>query len=316
MTDACLTVLGSINLDHVIRLPRFPAPGETLSGEDYLQVPGGKGANQAIAAVRMRQGQLPVNFIACLGQEAAGQALLDYFRAEGLNTDGISSVSQATGVALIYVNQQGENCIALHPGANQSLTAERVRQQQARLLASQLLLMQLESPIEALIEAARIVKSAGGKVMLNPAPAPAGALDPALLALVDILTPNQHEASQLTGIAVTDAASAAEAAAHLHQAGVEQVIITLGSQGLYASSRDTSQGQHYPAFVVEPLDTTAAGDTFNGALAIALVEGNSLPEALPLAQAAAAISVTRAGAQTSIPRRAEVERQAQAHAWW
>lgn len=290
-----LTVVGSINLDHVIRVSQFPRPGETITGQDYRIIAGGKGANQAVAAARAGAN---TRFIACVGEDAESAALLSGFANDGIDTRAIACIKGVnTGVALIQVNQAGENTITLAAGANAHLTPELLARSALSKDCRQLLL-QLEIPLATNIAAAQSAKLLGATVVLNPAPAQT--LPASLLALVDIITPNETEAEQLTGIKVSDATSAAAAAAHLHAQGIATVLITLGAKGVWLSEQGSS-GHLVPSFVVNALDTTAAGDTFNGALLAALATADSLSQAVHFAQAAAALSVTRRGAQTSIP---------------
>ncbi|MBL1378080.1 ribokinase [Zobellella iuensis] len=301
-----LTVAGSINIDHVIRLPQFPRPGETLTGRDYRIVPGGKGANQAVAAARAGA---TTRLVACVGEDALAGSLVAGFAADGIDTAAIDTVAGVnTGVALIQVNDNGENTIALAAGANGELTPARLERHAAALNCEQLLL-QLEIPLDTNLAAARAAKTQGARVVLNPAPA--RPLPDELLALVDLITPNETEAEQLAGVAVNDDAGAAAAAEVLHAKGIDTVIITLGARGVWLSER--GQGRRVPGFSVQAVDTTAAGDTFNGALVAALQQGLPLAQAVHFAQAAAAISVTRPGAQTSVPFRAEIEALLEQH---
>ncbi|MDG6895485.1 ribokinase [Volucribacter amazonae] len=295
-----LTVLGSINADHIISVPYFAKPGETLTGSHYTVVYGGKGANQAVAAARAGG---EVSFIGCIGADNIGQAMKQAFCQEGIDTQAIEVIpEQRTGVAMIQVNAQGENNIVIASGANAALTAKAVSQYKSVICQGDYLLMQLETPIPAIIQAASYAKAAQTKVVLNPAPATTLPLE--LLELVDIITPNETETALLTGITVKDQESANQAAAVFHQWGIECVIITLGAKGIYVSQQ--GQGQFIAGFKVQAQDSTAAGDTFNGALMVALCEQQPLLSALRFAQAAAAISVTRTGAQPSIPQRAEI----------
>lgn len=295
-----LTVVGSINIDHVIRLAQFPRPGETLTGSDYQIVPGGKGANQAVAAARAGA---HTRFIACVGDDALANTLLEGFAADGINIEAIASISGVnTGVALIQVNSEGENTISLAAGANARLTPEQL-QRHATGLACEQLLLQLEIPLETNIAAAAQAKAQGARVVLNPAPAQT--LPDTLLSLVDMITPNETEAERLTGIRVKDDAAATQAAAALHAKGIATVIITLGARGVWLSEQGKA-GRLIPGFKVNAIDTTAAGDTFNGALLAALQQRLPLTAAIRFAQAAAALSVTRHGAQTSIPYLADI----------
>ncbi|PXF29009.1 ribokinase [Pokkaliibacter plantistimulans] len=300
-----LVVLGSVNADHILQVEHFPRPGETIRGRGYQVVAGGKGANQAVAAARLGGN---VSFIACVGNDDTGRSMREAFAQDGMNIDGVMVESDLpTGIAIIYINAEGENCIGLSEEANGRLSAERIEPHLPMIKQAGALLMQLETPLDGCILAARTAREAGVRVVLNPAPA--RSLPAELLSQVDMITPNETEAEVLTGIAVRDQASAAEAAASLHALGISTVVITLGSQGAYISQRSDAgtDGAVITGFKVQAVDTTAAGDTFNAGLLVALLEGKSMQEAVPFAHAAAAISVTRLGAQTSIPRRAEVD---------
>ena len=294
-----LTVLGSINADHVIQVPHFPQPGETLSGQNYHIVYGGKGANQAVAAARLGA---KVDFIACIGEDKIGLEMKQAFQKDGINTDSIATIqSETTGIAMIQVADSGENSIVISAGANAHLTTDIVDKFKQKILDADALLMQLETPLDAIIYATKIAKQAGKHTVLNPAPAKA--LLDELLAQLTMITPNETEAEVLTGVKVVDEQSAAQAAAVFHQKGVAIVLITLGAKGVFISHNALQK--IIPGFRVQAKDTTAAGDTFNGALVTALLEQKSLEEAIQFAHAAAAISVTRFGAQTSIPSRQE-----------
>ncbi|EMA8634679.1 ribokinase [Cronobacter sakazakii] len=296
-----LVVLGSINADHILNLEAFPAPGETVTGSQYQVAFGGKGANQAVAAGRSGA---DIAFIACVGEDDIGERIRQQLSRDNIDVAPVSAVAgESTGVALIFVNGEGENVIGIHAGANAALTPERVNAQREKIANARALLMQLESPVESVIAAARIAHENQTTVILNPAPA--RALSDELLALVDIITPNETEAEKLTGVKVSDDESAAQAAAVLHQKGIETVIITLGSRGVWLSVN--GEGQRVPGFRVKAVDTIAAGDTFNGALMTALLEGTPMLEAIRFAHAAAAIAVTRPGAQPSVPWRDEID---------
>ncbi|MDQ9179649.1 ribokinase [Cronobacter sakazakii] len=296
-----LVVLGSINADHILNLEAFPAPGETVTGSQYQVAFGGKGANQAVAAGRSGA---DIAFIACVGEDDIGERIRQQLSRDNIDVSPVSAVAgESTGVALIFVNGEGENVIGIHAGANAALTPERVNEQREKIANARALLMQLESPVESVIAAARIAHENQTTVILNPAPA--RALFDELLALVDIITPNETEAEKLTGVKVSDDESAAQAAAVLHQKGIETVIITLGSRGVWLSVN--GEGQRVPGFRVKAVDTIAAGDTFNGALMTALLEGTPMLEAIRFAHAAAAIAVTRPGAQPSVPWRNEID---------
>ena len=294
-----LTVLGSINADHVISVPHFAKPGETLTGYGYHINYGGKGANQAVAAARLGA---QVSFIGCIGDDDIGREMKRAFEKDGIDTQAIVSVSdETTGIAMIQVTDSGENSIVISAGANAALNESLVEAFSRQIIEADYLLMQLETPLNAIIKAAKLAKQQGTRVVLNPAPAQP--LPDELLAHVDIITPNETEAELLTGVTVTDEKSAVESARVFHAKGIPTVLITLGSKGVYVSEQ--GNGRIIAGFRVEAKDTTAAGDTFNGALITALLEHKPMAEAIRFAHAAAAISVTRKGAQPSIPSRAE-----------
>lgn len=294
-----LTVLGSINVDHVISVPYFAKPGETLTGHSYHIAYGGKGANQAVAAARLGAN---VSFIGCIGNDDIGRAMKSAFAQDGINTHPIKTIeNEMTGIAMIQVAESGENSIVISAGANGHLDEAVVAEYQAEITQSDCLLMQLETPLPAIIQAAQIAKENGTKVILNPAPAQA--LPDELLNMLDMITPNETEAEILTGVKVIDESSALQAAQVFHQKGIEKVLITLGSKGVFLS--ENGSGEIIAGFRVKAVDTTAAGDTFNGALVTAMLEDKPLNEAILFAHAAAAISVTRKGAQSSIPTRQE-----------
>ncbi len=297
-----LVVLGSVNADHVVQVATFPRPGETLHGHNYSVIPGGKGANQAVAAARLGA---DIAFIASVGDDSFGSQMIEKFKQDGINTEAVMiEKNTPTGIAMIQVAATGENSICISSEANDHLTIERITPHHKLIQLADTLLMQLETPIETIEKAAQIAKNAATKVVLNPAPAQK--LTDNLLQLIDIITPNETEAELLTGIKVTDMASAQQAADVLHAKGIETVMITLGSQGVWVSQN--GKGRQIEGFKVQAIDTTGAGDTFNGALLAGMQSGQQLNNAIKFAHAAAAISVTRTGAQTSIPSIAEVER--------
>ena len=296
-----LVVLGSVNADHVLRVPHFPRPGETLTGHSYQVVPGGKGANQAVAAARLGA---PVAFIARIGDDAIGQQMRQGFAQDGIDVSAVElDDTLPTGIAIIYVSDEGENSIGISAEANGALSPAMVKRHETLIADAHTLLLQLEVPLGSVFESARLARAHGTRVVLNPAPAQP--LSSELLALVDLITPNQTEAELLTGVKVTDETSAAQAAARFHQMGISDVMITLGSQGVYCSN--ARQQQLIPGFRVEAVDTTAAGDTFNGALLAAELAGADFKAAVRFAHGAAALSVTKFGAQSSIPSKQEVE---------
>lgn len=300
-TAGQLVVLGSINADHILNLERFPSPGETLTGHRYQVAFGGKGANQAVAAGRSGA---DIAFIACVGDDDTGERVRQQLKQDRVDITPVGVVKgEATGVALIFVNGDGENVIGIHAGANGCLSPEMVQAERERIRTARALLMQLESPLESVLMAARIARNSDTLTVLNPAPA--RALPDELLALIDIITPNETEAEGLTGVAVKDDASAAQAAQVLHDKGIATVLITLGKRGVWLS--ENGKGQRIAGFSVKAVDTIAAGDTFNGALVTAILEGKALPQAIRFAHAAAAIAVTREGAQPSVPWREEID---------
>jgi ribokinase len=293
-------VVGSSNTDLIVRVPRIPRPGETVLGGEFSRAAGGKGANQAVAAARAGG---RVAFVARVGDDDLGARALADLAAAGVDTRFVlRTPGTPSGLALITVDERGENSISVASGANALLSAGDVEAAAAAFSTADIVLLQLESPLAAVEAALRLAKAKDVPVILNPAPA--RELDDALLALVTVLTPNEHEAEILTGIAVKDVPGARRAAGRLKERGAAGVIITLGERGIYASAGGFEGAA--PAFKVDPVDTTAAGDVFNGALAVALAEKRPMAEALLFAQAAAAISVTRPGAQPSAPTRAEI----------
>ena len=300
-TTGKLVVLGSINADHILNLESFPTPGETVTGTQYQIAFGGKGANQAVAAGRSGA---DIGFIACTGDDDTGERVRQQLISDNIDVAPVSVIAnESTGVALIFVNGEGENVIGIHAGANAALSPALVDAQQERIAQASALLMQLESPVESVLAAARIAHANQTIVALNPAPA--RELSDELLALVDIITPNETEAEKLTGINVASDEDAARAAQVLHAKGIDTVIITLGSRGVWASVK--GDGRRVPGFKVKAIDTIAAGDTFNGALMTALLEDLALDDAIRFAHAAAAIAVTRKGAQPSVPWRKEID---------
>ncbi|MEJ6079252.1 ribokinase [Vibrio sp. 1-Bac 57] len=295
-----LTVLGSVNADHVLRVGSFPRPGETLHGQGYSVIAGGKGANQAVAAARLGAN---VSFIACVGDDSFGLNIRQEFEKDGINIDAVMIEKDTpTGIAMIQVAATGENSICISAEANACLTPQRIAAHTRIIEQADMLLLQLEVPMESIEYAAEIANKSGTTVILNPAPAQH--LSDKLLKLIDIITPNETEAEILTGIKVFDAQSAQLAADALHKKQIKTVLITLGSQGVWLSKE--GEGSQIMGYKVDAVDTTAAGDTFNGAFLTALLEDKSLNEAIQFAHAAAAITVTGQGAQSSIPYRQDV----------
>ena len=296
-------VVGSANVDFTVAASRLPAVGETVSGGTLLVNHGGKGANQAVAARRLGA---EVRLVACVGDDASGRGIRAALQAEGIGVDGMMvTADAATGTALIVVDGQGRNQIVVAPGANWRLSVEHVRARADDFAWAQVVMCQLETPLDTLAWALAEARRRGLVTVLNPAPVREGIADD-VWRLVDYLTPNEGEAERLSGVAVRDAGSAAAAGRALRGRGVGAVIVTLGSQGsLACTARDDIR---VPAFPVEAVDTTAAGDAFNGALGAALAGRDPLPDALRFASAAAALACTRRGAQPSLPTRAEGDR--------
>ncbi len=294
-----ILVIGSSNTDMVIKTEHLPAPGETILGGNFFMNAGGKGANQAVAAARLNG---DVTFIAKVGNDVFGKEAIELFNKENINTDFVFiDDKNPSGVALITVDEKGENCIAVAQGANGNLLLDDVLTLEHVLKQADIILVQLEIPIKTIEYAATIAKQNNKTFILNPAPA--CALSDELLSKISIITPNEKEASMLSGIEVRDINSAKQAANVLSAKGIKTVIITLGEEGalLYANN----QFNLISTNKVNAVDTTAAGDVFNGALAVALSEKKSIEEAVRFANIAASISVTRLGAQASAPYRSE-----------
>ncbi|MDE2429398.1 MAG: ribokinase [Burkholderiales bacterium] len=295
-----ITVVGSVNMDLVFRTPRMPAVGETMHGHEFRQIPGGKGANQAVAAAR--QGA-DVAFVGAVGNDGFGAFSRNCLANEGIELSHLAIVDGvATGVAGILVDDAGNNSIVLAAGANATVSTMQIEAASASIAAASLLLCQLETPLESVVRAIEIARQHGVQVVLNPAPAQD--LSNALLNQVNYLIVNETEAAQLSGVAVTDQGSAETASQKLLQRGVGTVLLTMGEHGVLIT--ESSGSQYIPAVKVKVVDTTAAGDTFVGAFAVGIANGLSVFNASCEAQFAAALTVTQLGAQTSIPHRADV----------
>jgi ribokinase len=299
--SAHVAVVGSLNMDLVIRSPRIPLPGETIIGGEFHTAPGGKGANQAVAAARLGA---QVSMVGRVGRDAFGSQLLENLAADGIEHNFVLEDREAsTGVALIVVADDGENSIVVASGANAHLSPADVETSEAAIARADVLLLQLESPLETVTQAAQTARARGVTVILNPAPA--RALPGELLALVDVIIPNESETALLTGMPVENQAEAEAAAAMLRRRGVGTVILTLGERGaLLSYERGTTI---FPAYDVKPVDTTAAGDAFVAGLAVALAEGKSWATAVQWGNAAGALATTKLGAQPSLPTRTTVE---------
>ena len=295
-----IIVIGSSNVDLTARVRTLPRPGETIGGARLHQANGGKGANQAVAAARLGADVL---FLTCLGNDANGEMLASQFASDGIDTSKIKFSATPTGTALIFVDDNAENCIAVAPGSNNDLLPEDVDAIKDRMADSAYLLVQLEIPMPTVEHSILLADSLGVKVIVNPAPM--NALREDLFSHIWLLTPNETEAEALTGVVIGSEEDARTAAAHLMEKGVENVIITLGSKGSLVCTPEAST--FVPARKVQALDTTGAGDAYNGALVAALSEGRSLVEAAKIATIASSIAVTRMGAQTSAPYRKEID---------
>ena len=298
---AKVVVVGSLNMDLVTRASRLPRAGETLIGQTFSTVPGGKGANQAVASARLGA---DVSMIGCVGTDAYGTQLRDALQVEGIDCQAVSTVDGSSGVALIVVDDSSQNAIVIVAGSNGELTPASLQAFDAVLQAADVIVCQLEVPMNTVGYALKRGRELGKTVILNPAPASAP-LPAEWYASIDYLIPNESEATALSGVTVDSIDSAKAAATHLIQAGAGKVIITLGSQG--ALFTDGQGFEHLLAPKVRAVDTTAAGDTFVGGFAAALANGKSEAEAIRFGQVAAALSVTRAGAQPSIPTLHDVQ---------
>jgi ribokinase len=301
-----IVVCGSLNMDFVVSVTTLPAHGETVLGRDFQMIPGGKGANQANAAGRLAGAGKRVKMIGRIGHDVFGDHLKASLSAAGVDVSAVTqSRSQPTGVALIAVETSGQNTIVVASGANMDMPAADAEAMRRVFRGSQVALFQLETPLETVKAALAMAREEGLTTILDPAPAQPLSGD--ILQQVDILTPNEVEALGLLGKAGRrlTAEEAAPIAAELRSRGPQRVILKLGNQGCFASDGVTAA--HYPGFQVEAIDATAAGDTFNAGLAVGLSEGLSFADAIRMANAAAAISVTRRGAQSSAPSRAEVD---------
>lgn len=304
---ARVAVVGSLNMDLIVRAPRLPRLGETIIGNDYHTAAGGKGANQAVAAARLGA---QVAMVGRVGHDTFGHSLLDAMAAAGVDcTHVLKDDVASTGVALITVDAAGRNTIVVALGANGQLSVADVDAAESLLASADVLLLQLESPMETVIRAAQAAHAQGVTVVLNPAPA--CPLPDELLAAVDVLAPNESETAFLTGGPVGDQDEAKAAAHRLLELGVDAVILTLGEKGALLVQREVEVSipstSLIPAFEVEPVDTTAAGDAFMAGLAVALAEGKPLVEAVRWGNAAGALATTKVGAQPSLPYRAAVE---------
>lgn len=301
MNNKKIVIIGSSNTDMVIKSERIPQPGETILGGTFFMNPGGKGANQAVAVSRLG-GQ--VMFITKMGNDLFGRQSIELYANEGIGTNYVfSDNKKPSGVALIMVDSKGENCIMVASGANSSLSTKDINKAKAIIENASIILMQMEIPVETIDYVVQLASKKDIKVILNPAPA--GPLPDELLNSLHIITPNKTEAEMLSGVKVTGWKSAKKAADIISAKGVDIVIITLGALG--ALIKEGKTYHNIPAEIVEAIDTTAAGDVFNGALCVAIAEGMSVVDAAKFACKASSIAVTRMGAQSSIPYRKELD---------
>ena len=304
-----IVVVGSINMDLVARMARLPRPGETVHGRDFQTIPGGKGANQAVAVARLG---VRVTLIGRVGEDSFGETLLRSLAGHGVVTEHLLVTPQcSSGVALIGVDEDGANSITVVAGANGRLTVQDIESRAAIIQSADALIVQLETPLDTVAAALRIAKAAGVRTILDPAPAPSSPLPPEVMA-VDVISPNQTEAELLTGIVVDDLASAERAARRLQALGAREVALKLGHWGAMLCDAE-GRVEHVSAVEVEVVDTTAAGDAFTAALAVALVEGGSLVEAVRFGSAAGTLACLTLGAQTAMPTRGQVD---QFGNWW
>ncbi|MBR1869007.1 MAG: ribokinase [Bacteroidales bacterium] len=297
-----ILVIGSSNTDMTVLTGKMPAPGETVLGGEFRMGAGGKGANQAVAAARLGA---DVSFVCKLGRDVFGDNAVEGYRREGLDVSGILRCDSPSGIAVITVDASAENCIVVAPGANARITPEDMDSLKAKFESASILLVQLEIPVETVLRAMEMAREAGMTVVLNPAPA--CALPGRMLELTDLLIPNQTELSMLSGLPVTDETSAAAAAKVLMEKGISNVIVTLGSKGSLVC-RKGGEPVMVPARKVKAVDTTAAGDTFCGAVCTGLTEGMDLGQAVRFATAASSLTVQKPGAQDSLPYRKEVDK--------
>lgn len=299
MSTNRIIIIGSSNTDMVVKSKKLPLPGETILGGTFLMNAGGKGANQAVAAARLGGN---VTLVAKVGNDIFGKQSIDEFKKEKINTEYVFiDDGTPSGIALIMVNEEGENCIVVAPGANAQLLPADIEQVK-NLSEAEIILMQLEIPMETIEAVAKIAKANNQKVIINPAPAQN--LSNELLNGLFLITPNETEATLLTGIKVEDEITASQAADIFLNKGVQNVIVTLGKQGAFFQNKAVKFKTDAP--IVKAMDTTAAGDTFSGALTVAVTEKMTWPQAVQFAVQAASISVTRMGAQASVPYRKEI----------
>ena len=295
-----ILVIGSSNTDMTVKTKALPLPGETVLGGEFVMGPGGKGANQAVAACRLGG---DVSFICKVGRDVFGDNARRQYEGEGLDISGVLYSEKPSGVALITVDESAENCIVVASGANGDVTEEDIEKSRAAIESADILLLQLEIPIPAVLKAAKIASEAGAYVVLNPAPM--AELPEEIWPCISLITPNETELAIFSGQTVTDEASASEAVKALQSKGVKDVIVTMGSKGSLICN---GEGRDFvPARRVKAVDTTGAGDTYSGALCVALSEGKTLKQAAEFATAASALQVQKMGAQNAMPYRKDLD---------
>lgn len=297
-----ITVVGSLNMDLVTKVIVMPRVGETLIGKDYMQIPGGKGANQADAIAKLGS---RVKMIGMVGADGFGSDLVESLKRDGVDVSYIKTTKDTpTGIAVIMVNDEGDNSIVVIPGANYELTPKDIDDSLKAIEEAEIVVTQLETPVETVKHTLLKAKEFGKYTILNPAPA--AKLDDELIRHIDLLTPNETELEVLSGVKIEKQADILDAARILIDKGIKELIVTMGDKGaLYVNE---SENNIYPAFRVNPVDTTAAGDSFTGGLAVALSEGKTVKDAINFASKVGALTVTREGAQSSLPTREEVEK--------
>lgn len=294
-------VVGSLNMDLVVRAPKIPRPGETVLGTDFTQIPGGKGANQADACSKLGA---DTKMLGAVGKDTMGSFLKESLKKDGVDVEKVlEKKDYPTGIAAIVVEDSGNNAITVAPGANSQFTTKDLAEMESVFQNADVLLVQLETPVETVREALKLAKKHNVTTILNPAPA--ALLDDEIFSLVDILTPNETELELLSGLPSTTDDEVKKAGQQLIEKGVSQLIVTLGSKGSMHIAKDFSKT--YPAYSVKAIDTTAAGDSYNGALAVSLSNGASIDESIIFATKVGAMTVTKPGAQTSLPLLSEVE---------
>ena len=307
MNPRKILIVGSLNVDQSVQVNDLPAPGETIKGHDLQYLSGGKGANQAVACGRLSSAPGTVAMLGCVGKDNFGQMQLQGLAASNVDTRNIRTIDGTpTGMALIYVSSKGSNSIVIISGANECVTPEFIHEKESTeaIEAADIILMQMEIPFETNLAVMDLAAKSGSTLILNPAPAPDHGLPDEVYEKLDYITPNETELAKLTGMPCNTIEEIGRASEVLVQKGVKNVLVTVGDRG--AVLTDAEGSTHYPGIHADAIDTTAAGDTFSGAFAVALAEGKTPADAIAFANRAAAISVTRRGAQDSVPCRSEL----------